>query len=787
METRFLSGRRRAAALGVLAGVVGLAVWIRCGPLPPGFLDLARHASVEVVDRDGRLLSERPSEAGGRVQWLTAAELPPRLVAATLASEDGRFFSHPGVDPLALARALAHDAAAGRIVEGGSTITAQVVKQLSLRSSPRRRSLPGKLSETLLALRLEHRLSKREILALYLNLAPYGNRYTGAAAAARGYFGTDPANLTPAQAAFLAALPQRPTSLDPRRRFEAAARRQRWVLARMAERGTLSRSELATARAERLRIDGESRDAIAPHFVFHALREAEARATPASPVRRIETTLDAGLQEDVRGILRAARASLAEHGARHAAVAVLDNRTAEWLAWEGSGGYFDDSEGAIDGVTAPRQPGSTLKPFTYALAFDAGLTPADPLPDVPSHFPTAVAGVTYSPRDYDGAFRGPLRARAALAGSVNVPAVWALSRVGVPSLLTLLRRAGFSTLEKNSDYYGYGLTMGDAEVRLDELVAAYAALANGGVRRTPRAIRRVSTVGGENRPREIVESAPRETRLVSERSAWWVADILSDPRARAFAFGTGGSLDFPFPVAAKTGTSQSYRDNWTVGFTRDVTVGVWVGNFDRRELHNSSGVTGAGPIFHSVMLAAQKRFGASRSLADAPAEVVPVSVCALSGMRAIRDCPSVETETLPAGEARDACRWHRRVGGRVIVDWPAPYRTWAKDRGLLHAGARAAAESAKTAAVEASPLRIVNPPRDATYLRDPTLRPAFQTLPLRAAVDGPPGRLVWTIDGRPVGETLSDAALDWPLARGEHTIAVADGRGHSDETRILVK
>lgn len=354
--------RAPAAALAVLAGA---AVWIRCGSLPRGFLDLTRHASVEVVDRDGRLLSERPSEGGGRVPWLAAADLPPRLVAATLASEDGRLFSHPGVDPLALARVLVHDAAAGRIVESGSTITSQVVKQLSLRSSAlERRTVPGKVCEMLLALRLEHRLSKREILALYLNLAPYGNRYKGAAAAARGYFGTDPANLTPAQAAFLAALPQRPTSLDPRRRFEAAGRCQRWVLARMAERGTLSRSDLATARSERLRIDGESRDAIAPRFVFRVLREAQPRVNPASPICRIDTTLDAGLQEDVRGILRAARASLAEHGARHAAVAVLDNRTAEWLAWEGSGGYFDDPERAIDGVTAPRQTGSTLKPFT---------------------------------------------------------------------------------------------------------------------------------------------------------------------------------------------------------------------------------------------------------------------------------------------------------------------------------------------------------------------------------------------------------------------------------------
>ena len=794
------ASRRKVFLAAGLTACIGMVAWIRCGPLPDGFLDLSAHTSVEVVARDGRLLSERPSEKGGRVRWLSARDLPPRLVAATLASEDGRFFSHPGVDPLALARALVHDAAAGRIVEGGSTITAQVVKQLSLRSA-RRRTLPGKLSEMLLALRLEHRLEKREILALYLNLAPYGNRYSGAAAAAWGYFGTDPANLTPAQAAFLAALPQRPTALDPRRRFEAAARRQRWVLSRMADRQAISRAELAAALAERLRVETENRDAIAPHFVFHVLEEARSLSA-AEKIRRVETTLDGGLQEDVRGILRAAGASLAEHGARHAAVAVLDNRTAEWLAWEGSGGYFDDAEGAIDGVTAPRQPGSTLKPFTYALAFDAGLTPADPLPDVPSHFPTAVAGVTYSPRDYDGAWRGPLRARSALAGSVNVPAVWALSRVGVSSLLTLLRRAGFSTLDKTSDYYGYALTMGDAEVRLDELVAAYSALANGGVRRAPRGIRRVvkGDGDGDGKVREI--ATPPAARLVSERSAWWVADILSDSRARAFAFGTGGSLDFSFPVAVKTGTSQSYRDNWTVGFTRDVTVGVWVGNFDRRELHNSSGVTGAAPIFHSVMLAAQKRFAGAdtsvrdetASFAEPPADLVPVSVCALSGDRATRDCPSVVTESLPAAAPRAACTWHRRSGGRVVVDWPASYRTWARERGILHAGTRAAAERAPAATEDGglAPLRIVNPPRDATYLRDPTLRAGFQTLPLKAALRGEPRRLVWSVDGREVGRTASDDSLDWPIRQGAHRIEVrsvgeAGSARLADETTILVK
>jgi penicillin-binding protein 1C len=287
----------------------------------------------------------------------------------------------------------------------------------------------------------------------------------------------------------------------------------------------------------------------------------------------------------------------------------------------------------------------------------------------------------------------------------------------------------------------------------------------------------------------------RGERIVSSRAAFWVADILSDNRSRAFVFGTGGSLDFPFPVAVKTGTSQSYRDNWTVGFTRNVTVGVWVGNFDRRELANSSGVTGAAPIFHAVLLAAEKRVAgrlpgdADPALAETPAGLAPVSICALSGKRATRDCPSVVTEILPSGADVRACDWHRRSGGQVRVDWPPEYRTWARERGLL--AAERAGRDPRTPApardADGSPLRIANPPRDATYLRDPTLRGSFQTLPLRAVASGILRRLVWRVDGRPVGSAASDAAVDWPLAAGSHRIEVEDEQGLSAETTILVK
>jgi penicillin-binding protein 1C len=774
-----------ATAALLLAG----GAWVRLGPLPAGLLVLDEHTSTEVVARGGEPLRESLSAEGQRSRRLDPDRLPDALLRATLAAEDARFFHHPGIDPIAIVRALWHDVRARRMIEGGSTLTQQAVKVLIHRD----RSAAGKLREAVLALRLEHRLSKREILALYLSVAPYGNQLQGAEAASRAYFDTSAENLTAAQAALLAALPQRPTALDPYRHEDAARRRQQWVLQRMRSLGLLSAEDYETARHERLRIVRTERAFLAPHFVERVLA-----GVSGPPPRRIETTLDAALQREVAGIVDRHRARLIGHGAYNVAVAVLDNRTSEWRAWEGSGDYLDQEHGgAIDGVVTPRQPGSALKPFTYALAFEQGYTPASVLPDLPAHFPTAVSGVLYSPRNYDGVFRGPLRARTALAGSENVPAVWLLSRTGVPDLLRVLRRVGLTTLAKTPDYYGFALTMGDAEVRLDELVAAYASIARGGSWRRPTAVRSV-------RPAS-------EERVLSPRAAFWLADVLSDDAARAYIFGTGGSLDFPFPVAVKTGTSQAYHDNWTIGFTRDVTVGVWVGNFDRTPLRSSSGVTGAAPIFHDVMLAAQARLSGrvpavDEPLVDRPPDLAPRVICALSGREATEYCPRLETEWIPIDRPSAPCRWHGRLGDRVVVAWPPAYRAWAREQGLPvsrcghHCDGWLTEPGTPTARpvpvtntarsglrrMRAERLRIVNPPPGATYLFDPTLRAEFQTLPLRAVTEASAARLAWEVDGRAVGTSAADRALDWPLARGEHTVAVSDGQSR-EETTILVK
>ncbi|HXI31548.1 MAG TPA: penicillin-binding protein 1C, partial [Vicinamibacterales bacterium] len=702
---------------------------------------------------------------------------------------------------IAIVRAAARDLRYRRLIEGGSTITQQTAKLLIARADTVRlkpdttgadaapRGLAAKLREAIVAMRLEHRFTKREILALYLNLAPYGNQFAGVERASRAYFGRGAAMLTPAQAALLAALPQRPSSFNPYRDPARARRRQEAVIARMGRLGLLPADRVREALDERLALVREPASFVAPHFVERVLAQAGAARTAT-----IATTLDAELQRTVQGIIRAERPALNRIGAHNVAVVVLDNRSGGWLAWEGSGDYADARHGGtIDGVTTPRQPGSALKPFTYAAAFENGDSPASVLPDVPSFFPTAKDGVLYAPRNYDDRFRGPLLARRALAGSENVPAVALASQVGVPAILRLLRAAGLTTFDKNAAYYGLGLTLGDAEVRLDELVAAYAMFARGGVPVRPRMVRTADT------PDEPARRTPNPERtgapLVSPRTAFWISDILSDDEARAFAFGRGGSLEFPFPVAAKTGTSQAYHDNWAIGYTQAVTVGVWVGNFDRRPLTGSSGVAGAGPIFHAVMLAAQSRaVGDVAAFSEPPTVAEPERssrepICALSGMRASPWCPSQRDEWVDADAVAHDCTWHVPHADSVVVAWPSAYLTWARaeqvlDRKIpLPSSARAAAAAAsRTTLPSPDRLRIVNPPDGAVYLIDPTLRREFQTLPLRAAT-ADPADVEWRIDGRPVGR----AGFEWPLVPGAHTVTARDARGREAAAAILVK
>ena len=783
---------RFAAACAVALTLFACALLLRLGPIDPKLLDLDDTTSTVVVDRRGAPLYESLSGDGTRSVHLDQRSLPELLVGATIAAEDRRYWSHPGVDPIAIARALRQNLAEGQIVEGGSTITQQVAKLLLNRREPNRsRGVRAKIREAVIALRLEHRYSKQEILALYLNLAAYGNQIVGAGRASRAYFNVDPSMLTPAQAAFLAGLPQRPNGHNPFRNRASAIARQRAVLRRMEASGAITAVQANEARDERLSFLHASSPFLAPHFVEMVL----AAAGDNKP-SKIATTLNADLQADVAGIIRSHRAALDRHGAANVAVVVLDNARGEWIAWEGSGDYADrEHGGAINGAMSPRQPGSALKPFTYALAFESSFTPASVLADIPSHFPTAEEGVLYSPRNYDGRFRGPLLARRALAGSENVPAVALASELGVPALLRFLERAGLTTFDRTPSYYGLGVTLGNAEVRLDELVAAYSSFARGGEWLEPV---------WSNDADMLARRQPSRT-LVSPRAAYWITDILSDDSARGYIFGRGGSLEFPFPVAVKTGTSQAYHDNWTIGYTRHVTVGVWVGNFDRTPLKSSTGVTGAAPIFHAVMLAATKRLcGAIDGLEQAtivepPEGLQTREVCALSGMAANAWCPSRQRERLPAGKDLP-CSWHHLSDEGLVVVWPPQYRQWSTENEL--AASRQSAIGNPQSSIGnpqtsignqqssivnwPSPLEISSPPSGAVYFIDPTLRREFQTLALRV-VSPQPATIEWQVNGQTVGTSSSEIPLAWPLVPGKHAITARDARGNVAQTAVTVK
>jgi len=795
---------RFMALVSLVVSVFALVAWVRLGPLPAGLLDDPASVSTTVLDRHGAVLYEARAKDGTRGSRLSADALPEHVVDATIAAEDQRFWHHHGVDPLAIGRAALRDARALRIEQGGSTITQQVAKLLLVRmpspasgTASQRRGVAAKLREAVVAIRLEHRLSKRDILALYLSLAPYGNQIVGVERASHAYFATNASQLTVAQAAFLAGLPQRPSAFNPHRDWRSALRRHNHVIDRMASLDLVSASIAAEARAERLTLSTDAPSFSAPHFVEMVLSNVAA----TRPVR-VQTTLDLELQRDVEGIIRSQRPDLDRHGAGNVAVVVLDNRSGEWLAWEGSGDYFDaEHGGAINGPLALRQPGSALKPFTYALSFEEGRSPATVLPDVLSYFSTAESGVVYSPRNYDGKYRGPLLIRRALAGSENVPAVAIASELGVPKVIRFFRSVGLSSFDKSASYYGLGVTLGNAEVRLAELTAAYATFARQGLPIDPLSVKQIDN--GEGWKPVAPQQAAR--RVMSERAAFWITDILSDADAREFVFGRGGSLDFPFPVAVKTGTSEGYRDNWTIGYTRAVTVGVWVGNFDRTPLRNSSGVTGAGPIFHGVMLAAERRVAGhvnadGRALVPTPSNVERREICALSGMAANPWCPATTSEWLPSGSAQLPCSWHHESEDGLLTVWPAVYRQWASEHQAVrsvrlqadHAAVRLEADHSRPANVgrhgdEKIPLTIANPPAGGVYLIDPTLRSEYQALPLRAMADAHAGMIEWAVDGSRVGASHPDEGLQWPLASGAHRISARDELGRVAEVNILVK
>ncbi|MBN2508152.1 MAG: penicillin-binding protein 1C [Verrucomicrobia bacterium] len=798
------SRRRRllkplAALLGT-AALLGLGGGVALSLVPvPAALTHSPPPSCELLDRHGQSLRHVREGDCGFSAPAAFAEIPLALVHATLAAEDKRFWQHPGIDWRATLRATASLVRHRRVVSGGSTLTQQLIKL----AQPRLRTFRTKIVEAAQALRLEHLWTKRRILTEYLNRLDYGNLNTGCAAAAAFYFRKPLRDLSTAECAFLAALPQAPTRLNPHRHLERARARQQWILARMRACGFLTDDECRRARSEPLRLASPARAFQAPHFVDLVLQQWQPEPSQP-PAPSLHTTLDLELNRFAERALARHLAGLRPHHVGNGAVVVLDNRRGDVLALVGSGDYFDPRHGQVNGAWAPRSAGSTLKPFTYLLAFEQGATAASLAADVPTEFATPTG--LYRPHNYDRRCHGPVRYRLALANSLNIPAVKVLQAIGGPAVLQQrLQQCGLTTLDEPADVYGLGLTLGNANVRLIELANAYACLARLGQFQPYR-------LWNANPPNPQPASPdphpalrppspipPPPAQVCPPHAAWLVTDILSDNHARAQAFGLDSDLRFDFPVACKTGTSSDFRDNWALGYTPEFTVGVWMGNFDGSPMRQISGVTGAAPLLHELFEHLHRRFGTSWPAP--PPNLVKLPIHPITGKQLAPPTPKthpapvlhaaaaappclVPTSKLPGPSLLETffpphCPPLEQPGdyddqGRVRL--PAEYRPWlaGPDNDL----------GDQAVAVEPPPtLRILSPLPGTVFFLDPDLPRASRRIPLRAAGNS---ALRWQSDSLTCETSGTDTSA-W-LAEGRHRLVVTDpATGAQRDTWIVVK
>ncbi|MBN1666204.1 MAG: transglycosylase domain-containing protein [Anaerolineales bacterium] len=776
-------------------------------------------ASIRIVDRHERLLYELLPVDNGRHVPLPLSQIPLALQQATIATEDRYFYQNPGVDLRGILRAFWINLQGGETLAGGSTITQQVAKNLLLEPEERfERSLRRKLRESLLAWQLAQHYSKDEILALYLNQTYYGALAYGAEAAAQTFFGKPASELDLAESALIAGLPQAPALYNPLLDPQAALNRQKIVLELMLKQSLISSEAFELARRQELVFTSSPYPIEAPHFVIMIANQLDAiippESRPANTGLVIQTTLDLDWQhlaeKAVAQQLAALQAGLISdyelpggHNVNNAALVALDPHTGAILALVGSPDYFDEQHaGAINMALMPRQPGSAIKPLVYAAAFN----PIRPEPwtagtmilDVGTTFITA-EGKPYRPANYDGLEHGPVLARDALASSLNIPAVVTLADVGLPAFAGLAQSMGISTLGDFSQY-DLSLALGGGEVSLLELSATYAVFANHGFRTDTYNIETITTTAGETLYRHF---APAQVRVLDQRVAWLISDILSDPEARATGFGTHSSLRLDRPAAVKTGTTTNFHDNWTIGYTPDLVVGVWVGNTSHEPMRDVTGLTGAAPIWHQFMRTVLT--GSPEQIFQRPVGLVQIEVCALSGLLPTQDCPYQRLEWFISGTQpnRPDTFYHSvqidtrtgflagpgtpasQISNQLVLDLPLEAQPWARTQGLrLLTDLQRPQTNQSAAATQDTNLRVLTPGNGAIYRLSASIGTSAQRLHIQimAAEELNPVSL-WLDGDQLIAWQGAPYEYWWTLEEGTHQLW-SEGLSPSGETVI---
>jgi penicillin-binding protein 1C len=701
-RTRLLATVFSTAVVAAVA--LTSATLIALQPAPSSLLDIPLASKPQVLDRGGHPLTVTYQNRWNLHDRRTLHDIPVFLQHAFMLAEDKRFYAHTGVDWRARVNALWQNLVAGRVVRGASTITEQTVRMLE----PRARTLWSRWLEGWQARRLERAFSKADILEFYLNQVPYGGNRRGIVQAARHYFDRDLDTLNHHEMLALAVLVRAPSRLAPNK-DTTALKKSVLTLAKRARRmGLLSSRQFQHVAAGRLELASPRLPVHAHHFVAHVYRHSSADGRPALP--QIHTTLDAELQKKAETILDERLAALADRGVHNAALLLVDHRSDEILAWVSAHNGPGTAASWYDPVTVPRQPGSTLKPFVYAMALEKGWTAATLIDDSPLE--EAVHWGLHDYRNYSRRHYGSVRVRDALGNSLNIPALKAVQYIGSKPFMDRLHRLGVHNLRRHPDHYGDGLALGNGEITLLELVGAYATLARQGVYRPLKSIR---NPGSRNTGRRVF--SPEVSSLI--------ADILSDPDARSLEFGYASLLRFPVETAIKTGTSSDYRDTWAVAFNHRYTAGVWMGNLNDQPTDR---VTGArGPVLALRSLFAELNRSSDTEPLRRSGRLVKARVCRDTGLAANGDCSS-----------RD--EWFRQGKVPTRVQPPA-YQ---------------------------SPGPSLRRPSDGLMLAmDPRIPDDLEAFEFMLEGLEEAHRIDWYVDGRLVQTGTNDTYL-WQLKRGAH-------------------
>ncbi|KPJ72735.1 hypothetical protein AMJ52_05360 [candidate division TA06 bacterium DG_78] len=704
--------------------------------------------SLTVYARDGTILREVLSRDYKTSVWVPIEEISPWLIRTTIVREDKRFSIHPGIDIFALLRALYDNIRNQKIMSGGSTITMQVAK-MALNFS--RRNIFTKFIEIIYALKIDIHLSKKEIIEIYLNRAPYGNQIYGAEAASRFYFHKPASQLSLSESCVLAIIPRAPSRLNPCRYPEKVEAEKRTILDRFVQQKLVDSLGFELAMKESPDLIRKPVNFRAPHFVDFILQEIEKHNL--NNISQIVTSINSKLQEDLEKLGYTTLASLERYHVNQAALIVMDVETGEILAMVGSKDYFDAHAGQVNGCLALRQPGSSIKPFLYALALTEGIPASYILPDTLLEFRLA-DGTLFAPRNYGNRFHGPTRLREALGSSFNVPAVYLVEKLGVQRFYNFLKEVGFESLDKDISFYGLSLSLGAAEASLLEMTNAFRTFVLKGKYCKPEPLLKMFDKHGH----EVVFHHKEEKTVFSQEVAYVITHILSDNASRIKAFGEDNPLNLPFPCAAKTGTSKDFRDNWCIGFTKDYVVGVWVGNFEGSPMQGVSGISGAAPLFRDIMIELYR----NQYPADfeKPSPLVQVKICAQSGRLASNTCTRVIEEIfIPGTEPAETCDINHENDDRECVK-----------RAI-------------------NDIEIIHPSHGDIFKLDPQVSYSSQAIRFKVDVNAEIDEIIFKLDGEDLCKKTYPFEYVWSAEPGEHVLEVViliDGREKTDKVSFTV-